>query len=106
MIYYIQIDRLGHTISTQKLIVQSDHPCPRYKTKREGLVWRKPNRNVFAHISSYEGLFELSFFVLKPCALAGQFEYNKPYNFENFIFTLQRGQAQLQRALGGSFFNF
>ena len=88
MVYCIQIDRLGHTISTQKSIVQSDHPCLRYKTKREGLVWRKPNRDVFAHISSYNGLFELSFFVLKPCALAGQFEYNKPYDFENFIFTL------------------
>ena len=47
MVYYIQIDWLGHKISTQKSIVQSDHPCPRYKTKREGLVWRKPNHNVF-----------------------------------------------------------
>ena len=79
MVYCIQIDRLGHTISTQKSIVQSDHPCLRYKTKREGLVWRKPNRDV---------LFELKFFVLKPCALSGQFESNKPYDFENFIFTL------------------
>ena len=88
MVYCIQIDRLGHTISTQKSIVQSDHPCLRYKTKREGLVWRKPNRDVFAHILSYNGLFELSFFVLKPCALAGQFECDKPYDFENLIFTL------------------
>jgi hypothetical protein len=53
----------------QKLIVQSDHPCPRYKTKLEDLVWRKPNCDTFAHISSYECLFELSFFVLKLCAL-------------------------------------
>ena len=52
------------------------------------MVWFGANHHVLAHISGYEGLFELSFFALKLCALAGHFAYNKPYDFANFNFTL------------------
>ena len=88
MVYCIQIDRLGHTISTQKSIVQSDHSCLRYEQKRHGLVCAKPNLHVLSYISGKGGRIELSIFALKLCVLAGRFEYNKPYDFENFIFTL------------------
>ena len=40
-----------------------------------------------AYISGWGGQFELSFFDLKPCALACSFANNKPYVFKNFIFT-------------------
>jgi hypothetical protein len=38
--------------------------------KHDGLVCAKPNRRVLAYISSWGGRFELSFFVLKPFAIA------------------------------------
>ena len=84
----MQIDWLGNTVSTQKTIIQMNHPSLRYEQKRDGLVCAKPNRHVFADISSFKAPFELSFFALKPWVLAGHFAYNKPYNFANLIFTL------------------
>ena len=65
-----------------------DYPSLRFESKNDSLVWRKPNRHILAHISSYEGLFELSFYALKLCTLALRFAYNKPYDFAHFIFTL------------------
>ena len=44
--------KLWQTVSTQKTIIQTDHPSLRYKPKHDGLVWRKPNRHVFAHLSN------------------------------------------------------
>ena len=51
------------------------------KRKRDGLVCAKPNRRVFAYISSQRGPIDLSFFVLKPCAIAVFFAYKDPYEF-------------------------
>ena len=82
------IDRLGHTILAQKTIIQTNHPSPSYEQKRDSLFCAKPNHRVFANILSYKALFELSFFALKSCVLAGRFAYNKPYDFANLIFTL------------------
>ena len=84
----MQNDGLGHRVSTQKTIIQTDHPSPRYEQKCDGLVCAKPNHHVFANISSYKAPFELSFFALKSCVLAGRFAYNEPYDFTNLIFTL------------------
>jgi hypothetical protein len=66
----------------------SDPSGSRYKQKCDGLVWRKPNRHVFAYISSWGGPIDLILFPLKPCAIAGSFPYNKPYVFKILIFTL------------------
>ena len=52
---------LGHMVSMQKTIIQTD-PCSlSYEPKREGLVCPKPNCHVF--ISSQISPFELLFFV-------------------------------------------
>ena len=56
------------------------------KTSRFGL--RKPNLHVLSYISGKSGRIELSIFALKLYVLAGRFESNKQYDFENFIFTL------------------
>ena len=69
-VYCMQIDRLGHTVSMQKTIIQTNHPSPRYEQKRDGLVCAKPNHHVYANISSYKAPFELSFFALKSCVLS------------------------------------
>ena len=79
----MQKNGLGLTVSTQKSIIKTDHRSPRYNQKRDGLVWRKPNRHVLAHISSQLGPFDLSFFALKPCVLARSFAYYKPHVFLN-----------------------
>ena len=84
----MQNDGLGHTVSTQKTIIQTNHPSPRYEQKRDGLVCAKPNRHIFADISSYKAPFELSSFALKPYVLARRFACNKPYYLTNLIFTL------------------
>ena len=84
----MQNNGLGYTILTQKTIIQMVPCSSKYQRKCEGLVWRKPNRHVFAHISGYGSPFELSFFALKPCVLARRFAYNKPYYFTNLILTL------------------
>jgi hypothetical protein len=87
-IYCIQIDRLGHTVSSQKTIIQTNPRSSRYEQKRCGLVCTKPNLQVLSYISGKDGWIELSIFALKSCVLAGQFECNKPYNFKKNIFTL------------------
>ena len=79
---------LGHTVSTQKTISQTDPAGSRYGPKRDGLVCAKPNRHVSACISGWGGRFELSFFALKPRVLACSFAYYKSYVFTNLIFTL------------------
>ena len=83
MVYSMQKNKLGHTVLTPKTIIQTDHPNLRYKPKRGGLVWRKPNRQILAYISSQLGPFDLSFFALKPCVLARSFAYYKPHVLMN-----------------------
>ena len=86
--YYMEKNRLWHTVSTGKKSNQSDHPSLRYKRKRDGLVCAKPNRCIFAYILSQMGPIDLSFFALKPCAISGSFPYNNPYVYNILIFTL------------------
>ena len=88
MIVYMQKNGLGLTISTQKSMLKTDHRSPRYKQKRKGLVWRKPNRHILDHISGWGGPFWLSIFALKPWALARSFAYKQSYEIENLIFSL------------------
>jgi hypothetical protein len=57
--YFYSKDRLGYTVSMQKLIVKSDHHGLRYKPNAK--VWFGANCNVFAHISSK---IEVSIFVV------------------------------------------
>ena len=63
--YCMQKNKLGHTVSTQKTIIKTDHPSLRYKPKCDGLVCAEQNRHVLAYISGWGGRFELSFFALK-----------------------------------------
>ena len=59
--------KIGQTVSTQKTIIQTDHPSPRYKPNLDGFVSHKPNCHVFARISSQRGPFDFFvLFVLKP----------------------------------------
>ena len=86
--YYMEKNRQCHTVSTEKKLNHSDHHSLRYKRKRDGLVCGKPNRRIFAYISSQRGPIDLSFFALKPCAIASSFPYNNPYVFKISIFSL------------------
>jgi hypothetical protein len=65
MVYGMHKNKLGNTISTQKMINQTDPSSSRYEQKHGGLVCAKPNHQVLAYISDWGGLFELCFFVLK-----------------------------------------
>jgi hypothetical protein len=56
----------------QNTIIQTDLPSQRYWQKCEGLICSKPNQHIMANTSCQGGSFELSFFALKPCALAVQ----------------------------------
>ena len=56
--------------------------------KRDGLVCAKPNQHIMANISLQGGPFELLFFALKPCVLAGSFAHKQLCDFESLIFTL------------------
>ena len=55
----MQKNRLGTTDSTQKKIIWSDSVGPRYQQKTDGLVCAKPNRRIFAYISSKSGPIDL-----------------------------------------------
>ena len=62
----MQNNRLGHTVSSQKTIIQTDPPSRRYWQKRDGLFFTKPNLHILAYVSGWGRRFELWFFVLKP----------------------------------------
>ena len=100
----MQKNGLGHTVSTQKTISQTDPAGSRYGPKRDGLVCAKPNRHVLAYISGWGGLFDVSFFALKPCVLACSFAYYKSYVVTNLIFTLQGAKSNLIVSEVGFFF--
>jgi hypothetical protein len=71
--YYMEKNRLWHKVSMGKKSNQSDYPSLRYTRKRDGLVCAKPNRRIFAYISSQRGPIDLLLFALKPCALTSYF---------------------------------
>jgi hypothetical protein len=81
MVYGIQMNKLGHMGSMQKLINQTDLSGLRYEQKRDSLVCAKPNLHVLAYISSWGDWYELSILALKHCALACSFEDHKTYIF-------------------------
>ena len=65
----MQKNKLGHTVSTQKMINQMDPSGSRYEQKHDGLVCAKPNRHVLTYISGWDGRIELSY----------SFAYHKPF---------------------------
>ena len=85
MVYSMRKNKLGHMVSMQITINQTDPSGSRYGPKRDDLVCAKPNRHILTYISGWGGRFELSFFALKPSVLA---ECCKPYVFTILIFTL------------------
>ena len=92
-VHGIQIDRLGLTVSTQKLVLKTMHWVPSYRSKcikfcRFGLKgWFL---HFFGNILGLGAYFLKLIFALKPWVQAGRFEYHEPYN-PNIFFSPLKG---------------
>ena len=78
MIVIMQKNYIGHTIATQKIIIQTDPSDTRYGQKRDGFICAKQNQHVLNYISGLGGRFESLCFALTAASSA----YSQPYVFD------------------------
>jgi hypothetical protein len=87
----MQNDRLGHTVSSQKTIIQTDPRSRRYWQKSGGLVCIAPNQNIMANTSCQGGPFELLFFCVETVCPSWFFCIQATLRFRKFNFHPIRG---------------